>query len=177
LTKKAAVAWRLAESRVDVDAGWVLVLCAGFALDQGLAVILVVAAWATDAHVLLWLLLLLLLLLLWRLMLMLMLLRLCLVDLLLLLRLRLRLTHRVHVPVYVLITKRSLRKIAVAKFRTRSGEIESLGAIRRNRVPAIGRLIAQVHRTGIDHRVVGSRPLQRLPDSEGPHLPQTTMPL
>jgi hypothetical protein len=107
LTKKAAVAWRLAESRVDVDAGWVLVLCAGFALYQGLAVILVVAAWATDAHVLLWLLmLLLLLLLLWGLMLMLMLLRLCLIDLLL--RLRLRLTHRVHVPIYVLITKRGL---------------------------------------------------------------------
>jgi hypothetical protein len=86
LTKKAAVAWRLAESRVDVDAGWVLVLCAGFALYQGLTVILVVAAWATDSHVLLWLLLLLLLLL-WslmlRLMLMLVLLRLCLIDLLL----------------------------------------------------------------------------------------------
>lgn len=76
LTKKAAVAWRLAESRVDVDTGWVLVLGAGFALYQGLAVVLVVTAWATDPHVLLWLLLLLL----WRLMLMLMLRRLCLVD-------------------------------------------------------------------------------------------------
>jgi hypothetical protein len=61
LTKKAAVAWRLTEGGIDVDTSWVLVLCAGFALYQGLAVILVIAAWATDPYVLLLLLLLLLL--------------------------------------------------------------------------------------------------------------------
>jgi hypothetical protein len=60
LTKEATVTWRLAKCWVDVDTGWVLVLCARLALNQCFSVIVVIAAWATDAH---WLLLLLLLLL------------------------------------------------------------------------------------------------------------------
>ena len=54
LTEEAAVAWRLPECWVDIDASWMLILCARFALHQRFSVVVIIAARATDAY---WLLL------------------------------------------------------------------------------------------------------------------------
>lgn len=97
LTKEAAVAWRLAESWVDVDTGWVLIVMTSVALHQCLSVVLVVTAGATNLDVLLRLLV-------HMLMLGGVLLDLRLVDWLL----RLLLVHGIHAPVDVLFGKRGL---------------------------------------------------------------------
>lgn len=89
LAKEAAVTRGLSEGRVDVDAGWVLVLCARFTLHQRLSMVLIISAWAADTYLLL-------------------------LGSLVLLRslesrlLRLGLCHRVHAPVNLLAARGAL---------------------------------------------------------------------
>lgn len=101
LAKEAAITWRLPERWVDIDAIWVLILCTRFALHQCLPVIVIISAWATDAHRLLLLLLLLYNLRLLR----------SLEALLWCLRLR----HRVHAPVNILAIRGTLRHVDIAE--------------------------------------------------------------